>query len=330
MSDTRRRRIEWIDAAKGLAIILVIVGHTVESGTFARNIIFSFHIPLFFILSGYTFKLASNWTDFFYRTKKDAVHLLVPYVLTGFVIALVKIFYRRLAPGAVMMDMLEALIWASGTGDGVHESIGVLWFLVSLFSARTIVNLVYTAYKNDVERRAPYVIALISMLGFGIGMFDWNWLIFNLDVSMAACGYILAGILLRDHLDDLKRYDRILIPVFMIIWMYLMKAFGYIEMSGRWYPELSLGVLESLCASYCVIRFVQAFCYLDKLRGILCLLGTNSLILMCVHAAEDTLFSFWTRFPPFAGVAIRLAADFLVTAVIVKLIRLGKDRKQLQ
>lgn len=33
-------RIEWIDAAKALAIVLMIIGHTVEFGTFTRNLIF--------------------------------------------------------------------------------------------------------------------------------------------------------------------------------------------------------------------------------------------------------------------------------------------------
>ena len=151
MNNDGRNRIGWVDAAKGLAILLVIVGHTVESGTFTRNIIFSFHIPLFFLLSGYTFRPSANWADFFYRVKKDAVRLLVPYVLSGLVIALVKIFYRHLAPLPVLRDMAEALIWGSGTGDGIHESIGVLWFLISLFGARQIVNAVCVLYKNDVK-----------------------------------------------------------------------------------------------------------------------------------------------------------------------------------
>ena len=329
MTESKRKRIEWVDAAKGLTILLVIAGHTLNSGTFTRNIIFSFHIPLFFILSGYTFRPSSNWADFFYRTKKDAAHLLIPYLLTAAVIAAAKIVIRHLAPLAVLKDMAEAVIWASGTGDGIHEPIGVLWFLVSLFTARTIVNAVYTMYKGDLERRAPYLIAFISLIGFGIGGFDWNWLIFNLDVSMAACGYVLAGMILRRHLDDLRKYDRILIPVFMILWMFLMFHFGYIEMSGRWYPEFSLGILESFCGSYCVIRLVQALCYPEKLKKALCWLGTHSLILMCVHSAEDSLFAFWKSLPPFPAVCARIAVDLVIAGILAAgLDRLKKENRE--
>ena len=48
-----QKRIDWLDIAKGIAILCIIIGHS-----FGKNrigvFIFSFHMPLFFILSGYT------------------------------------------------------------------------------------------------------------------------------------------------------------------------------------------------------------------------------------------------------------------------------------
>ncbi len=59
-----KKRIDWVDCAKGIAIILVLIGHTVtfdtESQRLARGIIFSFHMPLFFILSSLTFKFSES------------------------------------------------------------------------------------------------------------------------------------------------------------------------------------------------------------------------------------------------------------------------------
>lgn len=46
------KRLDWIDIAKGIAIILVIVGHTVPNPSPLRHAIFSFHMPVFFILAG--------------------------------------------------------------------------------------------------------------------------------------------------------------------------------------------------------------------------------------------------------------------------------------
>ena len=57
-------REKWVDAVKGLAIYLVILGHSIQYATtrdyyYAKNsifqIIYSFHMPLFMMMSGYLF-----------------------------------------------------------------------------------------------------------------------------------------------------------------------------------------------------------------------------------------------------------------------------------
>ncbi|NBH25961.1 hypothetical protein D3Z60_09125 [Lachnospiraceae bacterium] len=45
-------RVDEIDIAKGLGILLVIVGHLLPEDSWMRQIIYSFHMPLFMILSG--------------------------------------------------------------------------------------------------------------------------------------------------------------------------------------------------------------------------------------------------------------------------------------
>ena len=47
-------RLEWIDKAKGIGIILVILGHTICPPNI-KFWLYSFHMPLFFFLSGYVF-----------------------------------------------------------------------------------------------------------------------------------------------------------------------------------------------------------------------------------------------------------------------------------
>lgn len=55
-------REAWIDCARGIAILLVIVGHTI-SGVLS-GAIYSFHMPLFFIFSGITSKFSSTNEEF--------------------------------------------------------------------------------------------------------------------------------------------------------------------------------------------------------------------------------------------------------------------------
>lgn len=71
------KRLDWIDIAKGIAMILVIVGHTVPNPSPLRHAIFSFHMPVFFILAGYTFR-PKPWRELLSGSMS---RLLVPYVV---------------------------------------------------------------------------------------------------------------------------------------------------------------------------------------------------------------------------------------------------------
>lgn len=70
-----KKRIEWIDISKGVAIICVVIGHVVssyhESGMYLNNtwwnfihqFVYSFHMPLFMLLSGVLYGLSSKNSD---------------------------------------------------------------------------------------------------------------------------------------------------------------------------------------------------------------------------------------------------------------------------
>lgn len=59
-------------------MLLVIVGHTLPYSNLLRNFIFSFHMPAFFFLTGYTARRPDTWQGFARRVKKDFMGLIVP------------------------------------------------------------------------------------------------------------------------------------------------------------------------------------------------------------------------------------------------------------
>lgn len=98
-----KQRIEYIDAIKGLAIFLMVMGHAiawnyddynavcnfhpeqtinVKMGGAIWQLIYSFHMPLFFMVSGFLMYKAYQWSDFLSFTKKKIIRLLLPW---GFV-----------------------------------------------------------------------------------------------------------------------------------------------------------------------------------------------------------------------------------------------------
>lgn len=71
-----------VDIIKGIGIILVIMGHISEN-LFINRLIYSFHMPLFFILSGYAYinyNKTNNIKDFIIKKLKTIV---IPYFIYG-------------------------------------------------------------------------------------------------------------------------------------------------------------------------------------------------------------------------------------------------------
>ena len=79
-------RIEWIDVAKGISIILVVLGHTGFNGFFS-DWLRSFRMPLFFIVSGMVFNYSKypNLLDFLKRRRTTILRPYAIFSLTVFV-----------------------------------------------------------------------------------------------------------------------------------------------------------------------------------------------------------------------------------------------------
>lgn len=62
--------LDWIDVAKGMGLVLVIWGHLLYRSTWemVNRAIYSFHMPMYFVLSGYLYNPHQElYSDFFYE-----------------------------------------------------------------------------------------------------------------------------------------------------------------------------------------------------------------------------------------------------------------------
>ncbi len=113
------KRLEWIDIAKGIAIILVVLGHATGASIMGKYI-YSFHMPLFFIISGMCFSKGKY--DFPTFLQKRFKQLFLPSIY----LTVVSIILMKLAHHAY--DLSELL---KGLPSG-------LWFLPVLFFVEII------------------------------------------------------------------------------------------------------------------------------------------------------------------------------------------------
>ena len=78
LEENKKNRIKSIDIAKAIGIFLIVLGHTLEFGEL-RKFIYSFHVPLFFFLSGLCFSRKKN----IIFIKKKILTIYVPYLIVG-------------------------------------------------------------------------------------------------------------------------------------------------------------------------------------------------------------------------------------------------------
>ena len=131
-------RIDWIDVAKGIAIILVVAGH-VGYPTMGKAVIYSFHMPLFFMASGFVLFRHPEHSikELFIRLIRG---IIVPYVC--FNIATI-LFYKGIDIVSTKPE-LEINIWYKLIGIVVAQPYGTyasyLWFLPCIFLAKLLVE----------------------------------------------------------------------------------------------------------------------------------------------------------------------------------------------
>lgn len=126
------------DIMKGVGILSVILGH-MDIAPYWRNVIYSFHMPLFFILAGYFFHSRATITE---EARKDVKRLLSPYAFTMGILFL----YIVSVHGLLLRDnylqggtFLLSLIFPTGTYGALFAV--PLWFLPALFWTKQMYNL---------------------------------------------------------------------------------------------------------------------------------------------------------------------------------------------
>lgn len=68
MCASKKERLHWLDYSKAIGMYLVVLGHVFKDNTqLLKDIIYSFHMPLFFFLSGFLHKLRIGRGNFVFR-----------------------------------------------------------------------------------------------------------------------------------------------------------------------------------------------------------------------------------------------------------------------
>jgi len=278
-----------IDIAKGIGILLVIIGHTggLPAHSTVHHFIYSFHMPLFFILGGFLFKPSNIVT----HVRKDAKRLLIPYVFSVFLLTLwfvilgIKydnygMIWRTLQTGLFGSGQYHASpIW------GDYPTIGMIWFLLAMFWCRVTYNMIAKLPKLH-----KYLLgAVVAMTATMIDNFIIN-LPLGILTGLSAIVFYMLGNALNENLAWVHKKNTIFSVVGIVCWLIALR-FSSIGMAACHYENYILDIAGACGATWCVYALSRE---LEKktnyLNSMLSWFGANSMTILCAHFLEESSF----------------------------------------
>lgn len=275
-----RQYYPFINVARFIAIFLVIVGH-VTKNEFLFNAIFSFHMPLFFILSGLLFTPGVKLGTLAAKKFKS---LIVPYfffyLLTLAYFWAVEVHFRESHVASEWMRLLPLLL-GNNYASGMSHNI-VLWFLPTLFCIEIASNIIYNRLHSDWGRIT--IVLAIGAIGFALAKLEIWELPWGISQAMVMLPFYFVGIYGKGLLTALSQRKAPCIIVFIlsaITFIYLTTIIGKNAVQPGLFPSIPLFVLSSLVGSLLAVSasiLIGSRPWLEALGA-----GSVTLVVMALH-----------------------------------------------
>lgn len=190
LNEKKKKRIDYVDTCKFIGIFLVTFGHVKEQGLDV-NLIYSFHLPLFFTIAGFTLNVDMPFKDYLFSKIKSY---------------LIPLFFLDL------LSILVAVLFMLGTGHAAEVNLPyffghfssmieqkryfALWFIPSLFVATLIA---YPLCIIGKKHQWLTLIGALIALGFAIAYnyYRGERLAWNVDASLFGVFFLTIGYLFR-------------------------------------------------------------------------------------------------------------------------------------
>ena len=262
LTDRQTDRQTWIDAVKGFGILLVILGHTFNVNSLICKFIYSFHMPMFFIVAGYLFnnkKYGDMKITKYIKIK--AKSYLFPYFIYSFINLVLQIFwnlffYKKFIGVKQILDYVFAILYCYA-GESRMPNCSSVWFLMCLFWASMLFWII-----NKYAEKFTFIFAALSLcISYCIGLFIDFRLPFNLPTAFMAVFFMWLGLLLKKYdligkVSGLNAQGYTFLFVIVVIFGLIAGYFNIqVGMNENNYGNLMLFLLSSILLSFAVMIF---------------------------------------------------------------------------
>ncbi|MBQ6380591.1 MAG: acyltransferase family protein [Clostridia bacterium] len=279
-------RIDYIDIMKGLGILLVVLGHLVSEKQ--HQLIYAFHMPLFYLLSGMTAKRSLSIKSI----KKIFDSLYRPYVVIIAVDFLLMLILIKLQAEGSMKDlMIQSLKAVIGLGSTAIN--GPIWFLFSIM----LIKLFYS-FVAQIKNNTLFHIILTTVIVISVAfVFLQNYFTYDNRIIFFQTipGMMFFGIgfyckdvfqLVSKQYQKRKAFIIIAAVVLSGLFVFLTYLNGTVDMHRCMYAKPYLFICNALlgiAALFILSNFIDNAKFLNKIKKVLLFFGKNSIIILITH-----------------------------------------------
>lgn len=261
--------IQWIDTLKGIGIILVVAGHTLSSDF--RLFVYSFHMPLFFMISGYLFKE----DDVINFAKRKIKSIAIPYFSYIVIFSLLEIYKIDFSNPNLLLKIKYIIYNSLYGGELLTGQFGVFWFVSVLFITQQLYNLLLKTKNKNLVFMSILLMYALSYMYPNINKAS----ALDFMVTLNAIMYFYIGNLMRCGLIKIHKYISIVVS---LIYFYLSLNYPSLFFIDMKYSNFGIPVVSSIGCVFVFSMFSYISNRISKIE-FLNAIGVASMTIMFTH-----------------------------------------------
>lgn len=276
-------RVGWIDQLKGFGIFLVVYGHNFP---FTEKYIYSFHMPLFFIIAGVFHPSTQNYKYILKRIK----NILVPYFMWSFFLFLFWFILGRFYGESVNYNLSAfnnfiGIFYAQGGPSFMDWGIP-MWFLPTIFLTFLTFYLIQLIRQKYLKL---FCLLIVVILGFFLPRYFNFKFIWSLDVALVSLIFYAFGFQIKTFLaKPIYRFHWLSVLTLFIIHLSLFNFNTKIDMYRSNYGNEFLFILNGIIGT---LFYIQLFRSIPKIK-VLSLMGKFTIPILALQIRALTFIKF--------------------------------------
>ena len=259
------KRLDYIDWAKALSIFFIVIAHFLKEEHILRIMLYSFHVPIFFLVSGILFKQTS-FTKLFKR-------IIIPY-LFYYLVSSVLVIILDNKPVTILLDVF----YFNGKLDLWNS---VLWFLPCYYIVMNLMSILLRLFKDKI-----WVTLIISIIISIFFFYNDNLRYFGLNKCILLYNYCCLGYLLQNVFSKVssRKNNKVAITtsilfILMLIVYGMLNQSNPISINGNDINNVIVYIFFS--TAECILFLLALSCL--KENQLIKIISNNTLFIMCTH-----------------------------------------------